>query len=212
MRTYVFLACIIAAFSGNAQIYLTLTITPQNPTPTDMVNINATVILPDGCTRLDSSITRVNDSIFLTGCYLYDINSGGGLGHDTLHFRINPLPNGTYHVKYTVHASGAPSWDTTCTTFSKADSTYKSFTVGPAGISEALDKPIILQTVVINELLISYSGTMHVELWSIEGKKVIESEKRTNTVALDVSSLSRGFYIVTMQTQSDRYSRKIFKE
>lgn len=114
---------------------------------------------------------------------------------------ITGLANGTnYQFAIKVKASGEYS------NYDYATATPNS----SVGIDELTEKHISFYPNPVNSILnIKVDQDFNVKLFSTEGKLLIES---SNVKTIDVSSLSRGVYVLQIKTESKTYSGKIIRD
>jgi hypothetical protein len=215
MKTFITILCVLSAtYYANAQLLLRLEVDPPNPTNADSITIKAPIAFFNGCLKLDSSIVQNGDSFIINACYDYGWGSLG-LCKDTALYHLGILSNGTYTVKYIVHATEDDFTDFTCAHYNRVDSITKTFTVGPTAILETTERVFMIFPNAANDKLqCSFNGLeygLHYQVFAADGRRLLQNNISQSNFEIDISSLPPGLYVIQLQDEKQRWVKKFVK-
>jgi hypothetical protein len=65
----------------------------------------------------------------------------------------------------------------------------------------------------VNELVLTSSGSiLQISIFDLLGKKVLQYQPKTTSVTLQVGQLTRGIYMLQINTSEGKYATKIIKK
>ena len=193
-----------------------LNITPSNPQNNDTITLQSIVIYGDGAHLFDTVITIVGNNIFINACYWYGWGVTGSFWRDTFIYKLGPLPDGDYNIKYVARGT-VDSTDTFCLNYNKIDSVARTFTVGPSSIISINENPFSFSpnpaTTILTIATNATTTKTTAQIFTIEGKAATPKIPLviTNTV-IDVAALPKGLYFVTLQSNTGNAVKKFVKE
>jgi hypothetical protein len=216
MKTFIAIIFMLSAnYYANAQLILHLYVDPPNTTNADSITIIAPIAFLDGCHKLDSSIMQNGNTFIINACYNYGWGEFGFFSYDTARYHLGILSNGTYTVKYIVHATRDDSSDVTCSHYSRADSTTKIFTVGPTGILGAPETSLVIfPNPAKDKLRCSFSGPeyrLQYEIFAIDARRYLQGHIAQPNFEIDVSALPSGLYFLQLQSEGQNLVKKVVK-
>ena len=183
----------------------TLSIFPQQITPTDTIYLVATVSLQQTPVNLVSyNITDSGDSIKLEACYSAGWWTIPGSRTDT--FNLGVKPNGFYEVIFEVQ-------DGLC---DGTNITYDvlSFSVGTSLIVANDNEKIILFPNPAKDHISVQTGNsspLILTIYNSLGEKVFDSVQNSSENSIDLTELEKGAYLVQIETEGTIYYKKFIK-